>query len=169
MVFNFPKIAIDKNKALIFTAYLPASRQHIQILWASLSIQEKVRAKKFITPYLKDIYITSHGLLRYLLGFYTNTNPKTLEYSFGQFGKPFLKNNVSKIQFNMSHSKDYAVYILALGYSVGIDIEWKGKNIDIQELYNVILTKKESAYFNELDFKKKMDFFMRYGQRKKQF
>ena len=159
MILNFPQIELNKNNALIFTAYLPSLYEHLPSLSEPLSIQEKTQAKKFINSYLRERYIISHGLLRYLLAFYAKSNPHTIEYSFNQFGKPFLKNNSSNLQFNMSHSKDYAAYILALDCQVGIDIEQKDKNIDIQGLLDLILTKEEAIIFNELNSAEKLDTF----------
>ena len=159
MILNFPQIELNKNNALIFTAYLPSLYEHLPSLSEPLSIQEKTQAKKFINSYLRERYIISHGLLRYLLAFYAKSNPHTIEYSFNQFGKPFLKNNSSNLQFNMSHSKDYAAYILALDCQVGIDIEQKDKDMDVQELSSLVLTKEEAIIFNELNSAEKLDTF----------
>ena len=159
MIFNFPPIELNKNNALIFTAYLPSLHEHLPSLWESLSIQEKTQAKKFINSYLSERYIISHGLLRYLLAFYTKNNPQTIEYKNNQFGKPFLKNKDSLIQFNMSHSKDYAAYILVLDCQVGIDIEWKNKDIDAQELSPLALTEEETIIFSKLNSTKKLNAF----------
>lgn len=159
MIFNFPQVELNKNNALVFTVYLPSLHEHLPSLWEPLSVQEKTHAKKFINTYLSEKYIISHGVLRYLLAFYTKNNPQTIEYEKNQFGKPFLKNNVSLIQFNMSHSKDYAAYILALDCQVGIDIEWKGKNIDVQELTNFVLTAEEAIIFKKLKSDEKLNIF----------
>jgi len=159
MIFNFPQIELNKNNALIFTVYLPSLHKHMDSLWEPLSLQEKTQARKFINSYLSERYIISHGLLRYLLAFYTKSNPQTIEYSFNQFGKPFLKNNSFRIQFNMSHSKDYAAYILALDCQVGIDIEWKGKNINVQELSSYVLTKEEAIIFSKLESNGNLNIF----------
>lgn len=159
MIFNFPQIELNKNNALVFTAYLPSLHEQLPSLWEPLSIQEKTQAKKFVNTYLRERYIISHGVLRYLLAFYTKNNFQTIEYAKNQFGKPFLKNNSSKIHFNMSHSKDYAAYILALDCQVGIDIEWKGRNIDVQELSCLVLTENETAIFNELNSEEKLNTF----------
>lgn len=159
MIFNLPQIELNKNNALIFTAYLPSLHEHLPFLWEPLSVQEKIKAKKFINSYLSERYIISHGILRYLLAFYTKNNPQIIEYSFNQFGKPLLKNNDLLIQFNMSHSQDYAAYILALDCQVGIDIEWKNIDMDVQELSPLVLTENEIAIFNELCFEEKLNTF----------
>ena len=159
MTFNFSKIELNKYNALIFTVYLPSVNEKIKHLYECLSIQEKNKSKNFINSYLSQQYIISHGLLRYLLAYYTRDNPQNIEYSFNQFDKPFLKNSNSNIQFNMSHSKDYVVYIIALDCQVGIDIEWKSKNIDVQELSDLVLTKEEKIIFNKLRSEEKLNTF----------
>ena len=114
MKLNFPKSELTENNALIFIAHLPSRTQNLEELWTFLSDQEKSQAKKFINANLKDRYIISHGLLRHLLTFYVMIEPQNIKYLVNQFGKPFLKNDNCRVQFNMSHSKDYAAYIIAL-------------------------------------------------------
>ena len=149
MKLNFPKGELTENNALIFTAHLPSLTQNLEELWTFLSDQEKAQADKFINTNLKDKYIISHGLLRHLLAFYVRIKPQNIQYSINQFGKPFLTN--CRIQFNMSHSKDYATYIIALDYQVGIDIEWKDKTINFQEIADLVLSPAEINIFNKLN------------------
>jgi 4'-phosphopantetheinyl transferase len=158
-MFDFPRIKLTKDNALIFTAHLPSINQHQQELWQSLSEQEKTQAKRFINNYLRDRYVMSHGLLRYLLSFYAERAPQDIQYSVNQFGKPFLENNKNQIQFNMSHSKDYAAYIIALGDPIGIDIEWKDKDINLQEISEFVLSPTEIINFNQLSAEEKFHAF----------
>ena len=67
-----------------------------------------------------------------------------------QFGKPFLKDTNCRVQFNMSHSKDYAAYIIALDSLVGIDIEWKDKTVNFQEIIELVFSPTEINIFNKL-------------------
>lgn len=166
MIFNFPLIELDKNNALIFTVNLPSLHKHLPSLWESLSVQEKTQAKKFINATLSERYIISHGLLRYLLAFYTKSNPQTIGYRNNQYGKPFPKNNSSKMQFNMSHSKDYAVYVLALDCQVGIDIEWRNNNIDVQRLSSLVLIENETTIFRKLKSSEKLNDFYKVWTKK---
>ena len=147
MIFDFSKIKLTENNALIFTAYLPSMNQNLEELWKPLSYQEKTQAEKFINKPLRDRYVISHGLLRYLLSFYVGSKPHEIEYSVNQFGKPFLKKNSSNVQFNMSHSKDYAAYIMALDCQVGIDIEWKNKTINFEEISDFVLSPDDDVSY----------------------
>lgn len=158
-MLKFPKIKLTKQNTLIFTAYLPSISQHQEALWRSLSNQEKTQAEGFINKTLKNRYVLSHGLLRAILSFYVEKNPQDIQYSVNQFGKPFLEDNVCQVQFNMSHSKDYAVYIIALEDQVGIDIEWKDKDINIQEIYELVFSSAEIIRFNQLTLEEKFHGF----------
>ena len=51
----------------------------------------------------------------------------------------------------MSHSKDYAAYIIALDSLVGIDIEWKDKTINFQEIAELVFSPTEINIFNKLN------------------
>ncbi len=163
MTLNIPKIELTDNKALIFTAFIPAMHQDLAELWELLSDQEKMQARKFINDYLKDRYVIAHGLLRHLLSFYVAVAPRDIQYRTNQFGKPFLMNGSdnsnSRVQFNMSHSKDYAAYIIALDYQVGIDIEWQDKDIKLQEISELVLSPLEVMLFNQLNSRGKFRAF----------
>ena len=133
--------------------------QDLEKLWNPLSNQEKTQAEKFINKPLRDRYVMSHGLLRYLLSFYIGSEPHEIQYSVNPFGKPFLKKNSSNVQFNMSHSKDYAAYIIALDCQVGIDIEWKDKTINFEEISDLVLSPGETNSFHKLTPEEKFQAF----------
>ena len=133
--------------------------QDLEKLWPPLSNQEKMQAEKFINKPLRDRYVMSHGLLRYLLSFYIGSEPHEIQYSVNPFGKPFLKESSSRVQFNMSHSKDYAAYIIALDCQVGIDIEWKDKSINFEEISDFVLSPGETNSFHKLTPEEKFQTF----------
>ena len=166
MIFNVPKIDLTFDKVIIFTGYIPAMKDYLMDFWQSLSVQEKDQTKKFLNNDLKDKYIVSHGFLRYLLSSYIDTAPQNISYSTNQFGKPFLKDGRSRVQFNMSHSKDCVVYSLTLDNQVGIDIEWKNKDINLEEIANLVLTTTEEALYKKLDKEEKFQTFYRTWTRK---
>lgn len=124
MMFNIPEIELTDKNIFALTVYIPSVKdQDIHLLWESLSQEEKKQAEMFHGLSLKNMYVVSHGILRQALSFYTNTPHKEISYGFNSFGKPFLKGNHSNLQFNMSHSGEYAIYAFALNCEVGVDIE----------------------------------------------
>ena len=86
-----------------------------------LSADERSRADRFKFDQHRQRFIAGRGFLRSLLAHYLNTAPSTLEFHYGSYGKPFLKD--SPIQFNLAHSQHLALYAVTRDRAVGIDIE----------------------------------------------
>ena len=148
------------NVAFVYIANLPNCKQSIPLFWECLSPKEKIQAKQYYTQDLSDRYVISHGVLRYILSYYTHQLPQDIEFIHNEYGKPFLKNN--NIQFNMSHSNNMVSYIISLNYRVGIDIELHDSTIDIHGLSDLVFTPKEHEFITKLDTKntkKKLELF----------
>lgn len=96
-----------------------------------LSSEEKNRADKLALIY-RENFITSRGILRDLLAYYSKKAPQELKLSYSVFGKPLLTNSEQAIEFNLSHSKNSLAYAFTLNTPVGIDIEYvrRGVNLD---------------------------------------
>jgi 4'-phosphopantetheinyl transferase len=91
----------------------------------TLSLDEKGRADRFHFVNDRNRFVVARGLLRELLGGYLHQDPAGLEFSYGQHGKPALSgaNATSGLCFNLSHSSGLAVYAIARGRNLGIDVE----------------------------------------------
>jgi 4'-phosphopantetheinyl transferase len=92
---------------------------------ATLSPDEKERADRFHFMKDRNRFVVARGLLRELLGRYLRQAPASLEFSYGEYGKPSLsgENASSGLCFNLSHSSDLAVYAIAGERNLGIDVE----------------------------------------------
>lgn len=147
------------NRVFIFTVNLASDINNLSEFTYReyLSIEEKICANNYYTKSLSDKYVTSHGVLRYILGYYIKRHPQNIEFIHNQYGKPFLKN--SNIHFNMSHSHNMVSYIIASNYMVGIDIELHDNNLNVLELADLVLTPKESLYFSGLNYQEKLRLF----------
>ncbi len=96
----------------------------------SLSTDERQRAARFRN--IKDgrRFTLARGSLRSILSRYLGTPAKTIQLSYGPHGKPSLAEmHEIPLQFNLSHSGDYALCALTKNHAIGIDIE-KIKNAD---------------------------------------
>ena len=112
-----------------------------------------LHTRRYYTESLSERYIISHGILRCILGHYTEQAPEHVEFINNKYGKPYLKN--SKIKFNMSHSHNMVCYIVTFNNEVGIDIELWDSNLDVMELSKLVLTPKETILFNSLIFQER--------------
>ena len=57
-----------------------------------------------------------------LLGHYLNSPPGDIQFSYGAKGKPSLAVS-ARVQFNMSHSGDLAMFAFTLDCEIGVDVE----------------------------------------------
>jgi 4'-phosphopantetheinyl transferase len=91
----------------------------------TLSLEEKARADRFHFANDRKRFLVARGLLRELLGGYLRQAPASLEFSYGQHGKPSLSggNLMCGLCFNLSHSSNLVVYAIARERNLGIDVE----------------------------------------------
>jgi 4'-phosphopantetheinyl transferase len=82
---------------------------------------ERHRAARFRRAQDGERYLVAHGALRFLLGRYLTCDPLSLHFAVSRNGKPFLENQ--RLQFNLSHSGDFALIAVAQSRQVGADIE----------------------------------------------
>lgn len=94
-------------------------------LAATLSPDEKTRAERFRFAKDRNHFTVARGLLREFLAGYLQQSPASLEFSYGQHGKPALAgaNASSGLGFNLSHSFGIAVFAFARDRNLGIDVE----------------------------------------------
>lgn len=86
-----------------------------------LSKDERVRADKYRFECDRRRFIVARGLLRSLLGRYTQRPPAEVIVRLSNHGKPSVEGG-HNLQFNVSHSREVVVYAFAQR-QIGVDIE----------------------------------------------
>ncbi|MEC8963664.1 MAG: 4'-phosphopantetheinyl transferase superfamily protein [Pseudomonadota bacterium] len=95
-------------------------QNHVQ----SLSAEEHQRAARFRNSKDGRRFTLARGSLRSILGQYLGTPANSIQLSYNAYGKPRLaETHQAHIEFNLSHSGDYALCALTKRHSIGIDIE----------------------------------------------
>ena len=94
----------------------------------SLSQDERGRAERFHFERDRVRFTVARGALRALLGRYLGVAPAALRFDYGAHGKPALAAPVAgpsgwDLRFNVSHSAGVALYAVARGREVGVDVE----------------------------------------------
>jgi len=108
-------------QADIWRIALDLSPATVKRLESSLSVDERERAARFRVPGGRERYIVAHGCMRQILARYLNSDPKQLCFSTNEYGKPALEDN--KLEFNLSHSGDFALVAVTRGAKIGVDVE----------------------------------------------
>jgi 4'-phosphopantetheinyl transferase len=90
-----------------------------------LARDELERASAFKFDRDRAQFVAARSILRQLLGLYTKCAPQSIQIDYNQWGKPALatENSLAGIRFNLSHSHGLAVYAIASGRDVGVDVE----------------------------------------------
>ena len=88
-----------------------------------LSPAEIARAERFVQPKHRQRFITARTALREILGSYLGLPPAAISFRINAHGKPYLDPGPTVLQFNLSHSGDWALCAVTTAGEVGIDIE----------------------------------------------
>ena len=74
-------------------------------------------------------YIASQWLRYKLLSEFIGVHVKELVFAETKTGRPFLKGEM--VDFNISHTRNYAVIAIAKAQRIGIDVQTKKEKIDV--------------------------------------
>ena len=140
------RFLVDGDEVHIWLASLSLSEAELQARFATLLPDERKRADGFACPHNRGRFIAGRGLLRAILAGYTGQQPGDLHFATNGHGKPQLAADAeSPLRFNMTHSRDLALYAIARGREVGIDLEWTHKEMDFQGLADRFFSAREAA------------------------
>lgn len=130
-----------------------------------LSPEEKSRSKAFHFERDAQRYICSHGVLRTILGLYTDQSPHLIPFSYGEKGKPRL-NQPGQIQFNISHTKDVLAIAVTSCCTVGVDIESCIQFSNMKGVAKEIMCHGEYLTYLSLGSEEQVEYFYRSWVRK---
>jgi len=121
---------LEAKEVHVWTASLDAAGASLPELWDELVPDERARADRFRTPQLRRRFIVARVVLRRLLKTYAPSHLPGLRIGYGSNGKPRLVD-ATDLRFNVSHAEDTALYAIASGGEVGIDVEATMRNVDV--------------------------------------
>ena len=112
-----------------------------------LSDDEHRKANRLRDPVKRIESQGSRGLLRCLLGYALQTDPKTFVFSIGSHGKPYIADKWQgmSIGFNLSHSQGRVLIAMSLDREVGVDVEWISPDLDWAPLARQYFSAREEV------------------------
>jgi 4'-phosphopantetheinyl transferase len=116
------RLALEHDQVDVWLARLDLPADSIGRLRRALSADERARADRFYFPRDRDRFVAARGMLREILSYYLEEAPGALCFSYNAYGKPALVG-AAGLCFNLSHSHDLAIYAVAHGREVGVDVE----------------------------------------------
>lgn len=110
--------------------------------WMLLSESEQSQAQRFYARNDQVRSIATRVMLRKLLAEKLMVRPQELHLVINDHGKPALKGDIG-IEFNVSHSGNFAFIALSSIGAIGIDIERYNHQLDVENLCKYVLTSSE--------------------------
>jgi len=104
---------------------LDVAAERFAKLRATLSADERTRAAAFRRDILTHRFVAGRGILREILGAYLGLAAASLEFEYDANRKPFITPRLLDVplQFNLAHAEGLALYAIANGPKLGIDLE----------------------------------------------
>jgi 4'-phosphopantetheinyl transferase len=121
---------------------------------AVLSSDELARADRYKIERPRRHFIICRAILRRLLGSCIGQPPETVEFEYGNHGKPSLRRStdlrlsaaaVPRVEFSVSHSADLALIAITSDRRVGVDVEQMNPAVRILKLASRFFSPRETA------------------------
>ena len=148
---QFAGFALGEEPVELVVRSLDIGESAVQRAAECLSPGERVRADRFAFQRDRMRFVAARAGLRGLLASRLGCLPEAVEIVTGIHGKPALSDrHGSDLRFNVSHSGDLAVYALAHGREVGVNVEALREDFDGDEIAARCFTAGEYSEFRAL-------------------
>jgi 4'-phosphopantetheinyl transferase len=165
------ELVLGNDQIHIWYCALHQEASRCSELIQTLSLDELIRAEKFHFDRDRKNFIVCRGVLRETLGHYLGVEPDQIQFCYGKFGKPALvdTSDMPRIRFNLSHSKNLAVYAFTRDREIGVDIEHTHHIPEMDQIAEQFFSARENAVFCALPPHKKKEGFFNCWTRKEAF
>lgn len=116
-----------------------------------MSKDEVARQQRFLPPDVRRRFGVCRGRLRHLLGSMLEIEPDRVQFEYNATGKPRLASvHRSTLEFNVSHSGDWALFGFGQASPVGVDTELFQRRTNFEALAPQVLSLNERAKLETL-------------------
>jgi 4'-phosphopantetheinyl transferase len=164
-------LVLARDEVHVWRAMLDVPASQCHAFARMLTPDEQQRAAQFRFPHLRQRFISGRGILRALLGRYLDVPPQMIRFGYSAYGKPFLEpaGNQAQLHFNVTHAAGMALYAVALGRAVGIDIEEQRQLVDAAMIAERFFSPLENRTLDDLSGAERPLAFLRCWTRKEAY
>jgi 4'-phosphopantetheinyl transferase len=146
------QLILANDEVHIWRLYINSEFSNIQYLKGILSNEERTKAEGFYFKIDQWRYIIVRAILRIILAKYLCLEPEQIRFNYGTHDKPALSDvlKTHRVNFNLSHSQNIALYVIVCDREVGIDIENIRTDLDVLGIAEHWFSQREAAVIREL-------------------
>jgi len=161
-------LSLGCDEIHVWRTTLDQTPSRIQTFLGSLGADERARAERFYFERDREHFVVARGVLRAILGRYANRPPERLSFRYSTYGKPSLAGDFedNALRFNLSHSRGIALYAIARGREVGIDLERVRSDLAVAEIAEQFFSAREIAMLRALPAQSQHEAFFHCWTRK---
>jgi 4'-phosphopantetheinyl transferase len=162
---------LSRNAVHVWLADLDQPAWPRDRLIGTLSDDEQERAARFVFERDRQRFVAGRAILRSILAHYLHTTPERLRFCYGGHGKPALAPTPARdgLEFNLAHSQGLALYAIALGRRVGVDLEFRRPLPGAEQIAQHFFSPREYETLRALPAADKTDAFLSCWTRKEAF
>jgi len=167
-----PILALPRREVHLWQCALNHDPEQVNVLWQILDIEERKRADRFYLDIHRRRFIVARAVLKGLIGQYLRISAASVKFVLGDRGKPALDPSIAAdgLQFNLSHSHEYALYGFVCDRQIGVDLEYLRPINDAVDLAQRFFCLREYQAIAKLtDDSQKAIAFLRYWTTKEAF
>jgi 4'-phosphopantetheinyl transferase len=145
-------LRLGVDEAHVWRAYLNESEAMLSNARALLSDDERERADRFHFKKDRDRFIVARAALRDILSRYLHVAAAEIKFCYNKYGKPALRDEFGGegLSFNLAHSNEIALYVIAQAKWVGIDVEHVRELDDFESIAEQFFSKDEVSAFKNI-------------------
>ena len=146
-------VALQSGDVHVWQAKLDQADALRSKSYSLLSCDEKERANRFQFDRDKNRFIACRAILRTILSRYSGVEPGSLQFIYGTYGKPELKNrntDRTALRFSSSHSHNLSLFAVTLNQEIGIDTEYIRLVSNRDEIVDHYFTPREKIMYGRL-------------------
>jgi 4'-phosphopantetheinyl transferase len=146
------KAALRAGEVHVWRVDLAAHGDAAGGLAGALDDEERARAQRFYFERDRRRFAASHAILRDILRRYLGISAGEVRFTLDRYGKPSLAGEGERgdLRFNMSHSGELALYAVAAGRDVGVDVEYTEREFDFDAIAERFFSVAEAAEIRAL-------------------
>jgi len=163
-------LPLPKDDVHVWQARVDADSLRECELLGALSSDERARSYRFHFRKDRDLYLVGRSMMRALLGGYVGCQPSEVPLCYSAHGKPGLSPDVqTDLQFNLSHSRELALFAVTRGSPIGVDVEFVQPTVMNERVAEEFFSSYEVAALRALPAELKSQGFFNCWTRKEAF